>query len=97
MLLKQDELGKDYSSIQLDFLALLAESEALVKWLLEHKNQAEFNQLLQVCRPNTDETAPPLLHRQSGANPNAAAPATVPQTAFRRVGTLPALFPRAGC
>ncbi len=40
---------------QLEFLSLLSECEALVTWLLSHSSTAEFNRLLQVCRPCTDE------------------------------------------
>ena len=41
--------------LQLDFISSLTESEGLMKWLLEHHSTAEFNRLLQVCRPCTDE------------------------------------------
>lgn len=34
---------------------MLAECESLVNWLLDHNDTAEFNRLLEVCRPNTDE------------------------------------------
>lgn len=49
------EIGSEFSAGQLDFLATLTESKELVAWLLEHKDQGEFNRLLQVCRPSTDE------------------------------------------
>ncbi len=59
-------IGTSFTALQLDFLALLAESKRLVHWLLEHSSQTEFNQLLQVCRPNTDE---PRLLSSIGASP----------------------------
>ena len=49
------ELTHGFSTIQLNFLSTLAESPDLMKWLLEHSSTNEFNRLLQVCRPNTDE------------------------------------------
>jgi len=44
-----------YSDATLDFLATLADCPALVKWLLAHGDQQEFNQMLTVVRPCTDE------------------------------------------
>jgi RZ type zinc finger domain/AAA domain (dynein-related subfamily) len=44
-----------FTSTELDFLTLMSECEGLVQWLLEHDSTNEFNQLLQVVRPNTDE------------------------------------------
>lgn len=40
---------------QLNFLVLFSKCEGLIRWLLEHKDTADFNKLLQVCRPSTDE------------------------------------------
>ena len=44
-----------YSPNQLDFMAVLGDAPALIEWLLEHANQQEFNQMLNVVRPCTDE------------------------------------------
>ena len=44
-----------FSIQKLNFLVLLSKSDAVVAWLLEHRDTGEFNQLLQVCRPSTDE------------------------------------------
>lgn len=44
-----------FSDATLDFVATLADCPALVQWLLAHANQQEFNQMLNVVRPCTDE------------------------------------------
>ena len=44
-----------FSPEQLDLLSTLGESPALVEWLLAHSDQQEFNQMLNVVRPCTDE------------------------------------------
>lgn len=44
-----------YTAKQLDFLTTMATSAGLVNWLLEHSSTEEFNRLLQVVRPCTDE------------------------------------------
>jgi hypothetical protein len=43
------------TSDQLSFLGLVPECRSLMLWLLSHRDTAEFNRLLQVCRPCTDE------------------------------------------
>ena len=52
------EMFHRFSAGQLDFLASLADNEALMQWLLEHDDTDAFNSLLQVCRPRTED---PLL------------------------------------
>ena len=44
-----------YSDYQLDFLAAFADAPHFVTWLLQHSNQTEFNEMLNVVRPCTDE------------------------------------------
>jgi hypothetical protein len=44
-----------FSDATLDFTATLAGCPALVQWLLAHSDQQEFNQMLNVVRPCTDE------------------------------------------
>lgn len=39
----------------LNFVSALAQCPALVAWLLAHADQQEFNQMLNVVRPCTDE------------------------------------------
>eukprot|EP00750_Incisomonas_marina_P010789 INCI16307.8.p1 GENE.INCI16307.8~~INCI16307.8.p1 ORF type:complete len:4556 (+),score=887.02 INCI16307.8:48-13670(+) len=43
------------SHSQLVFLSHLGGNPILTRWLATHRKQDEFNQLLQVCRPCTDE------------------------------------------
>merc|ERR1719265_1993241 len=45
-------------SVRMDFFSALAQTDALVTWLLEHADTDAFNALLQVCRPRTED---PLL------------------------------------
>lgn len=40
---------------QLDFISKLGDCETLCTWLLDHDSTEEFNRLLQVVRPCTDE------------------------------------------
>eukprot|EP01047_Picozoa_sp_COSAG01_P037911 COSAG01_NODE_3044_length_6674_cov_45.773232_3_plen_1862_part_01 len=46
------------SSTRMDLFAALSQEPALVCWLLEHADTAAVNNLLQVCRPRTED---PLL------------------------------------
>lgn len=48
-------LLSQYSNIQLDFLSALSSSSELIQWLLSQSSTEEFNKLLQVVRPCTDE------------------------------------------
>ena len=43
------------SHAQMNFLSHLGGNTVLTRWLATHRKQDEFNQLLQVCRPCTDE------------------------------------------
>jgi hypothetical protein len=49
------EIFSAFSNDHLDFLATLSTCPPLVQWLLAHKDTNEFNKLLQVVRPCTDE------------------------------------------
>ncbi|KNC55646.1 uncharacterized protein AMSG_01915 [Thecamonas trahens ATCC 50062] len=49
------DLFAPYSSNQLTFLGVLADAAPLAEWLLDHADTDEFNRLLQVCRPCTDD------------------------------------------
>jgi hypothetical protein len=49
------EVFSEYSEDELDFLSCLGENPSLSTWFLEHKDQQEFNQMLNVVRPCTDE------------------------------------------
>jgi len=51
----KQEIPQGFSPEQMLFLTILADSESLVLWLLNHKDTQEFNRLLEVCRPSTDE------------------------------------------
>merc|ERR1712137_960762 len=44
-----------FSDIQLDVLSLLSSHEGMLNWILEKESTEEFNRLLQVCRPCTDD------------------------------------------
>ena len=46
---------ESYSDATLHFMTILAGCPALVKWLLAHGDQQQFNQVLNVVRPCTDE------------------------------------------
>jgi energy-coupling factor transporter ATP-binding protein EcfA2 len=46
---------QQFSLQQMNFLTQLPQSQTLFMWLIQHNDTAEFNRLLQVVRPCTDE------------------------------------------
>ena len=48
------DLFSGFSNEQLDFFSKLQDSEPLLKWLLDHKDNDTFTSTLQVCRPCVD-------------------------------------------
>ena len=49
------EIFARFSPDSLDFLTVMSTCQPFIEWLLDHKETDEFNKLLQVVRPCTDE------------------------------------------